>query len=238
MSSTTTATPQKPELKLIFLQGSRAIRIAWLLTELDLPYENVFFERNENKRAPTEMFAQSRDTMGKSPTLFDRSKGEGEGLVLAESGAITEYILENYDPTKSMFGNGNLQQKEEIRRFIHMSEGVFMIHLLAIPFARWFATPGCEELKKIEAGVLGMVWKDLDWLESHLQTTKTDYLVGNTLSAADTMMLYCIQLIFIRYCGGRTMDEWKEIKAWVERCEAREGWKRCVRETGHSLVWD
>lgn len=172
------------------------------------------------------------------------------------------YILEKYDTTKEFSGGEDVKRREEVRRFVHMSEGVFMMHMLAIPFSRWFATPGCEELKKIERGMLEMVWKDLDvcynppfplhfffpamfsltlppekWLETHLKTNKSDYLVGNTLTAADTMMLFSIQLIFKRYCGDRSMQEWAGIKAWVERCEAREGWKQCVRETGHLLPW-
>lgn len=32
------------------------------------------------------------------------------------------------------------------------------------------------------------------------------------------------------------MEEWKGVKAWVERCEGREGWKRCVEKTGHELA--
>lgn len=43
-----------------------------------------------------------------------------------------------------------------------MSEGVFMMHMLPIPFARWFATPNSSDLLSIEKGVLNMVWMDLD----------------------------------------------------------------------------
>lgn len=45
----------KPDIILYFLQSSRAIRIAWLLEELGLEYEVVYFEREEGGAAP-EMF--------------------------------------------------------------------------------------------------------------------------------------------------------------------------------------
>lgn len=64
----------------------KTVRIAWLLTELSLPYENIFFARNENKRAPSDMSSKSGDSLGKSPVLHDGD------LILTESGAITELV--------------------------------------------------------------------------------------------------------------------------------------------------
>ena len=127
-----------------------------------------------------------------------------------------------------------------------------MTHILPIPYTRWFATAGSPELASIERGIAAMVWKDLDWLESVLgedsgstEQAKAEvkgkeegkkegrYIVGYTLTAADTMMLFPIQLVFRRgYCGGRTIGEWRNVEAWVERCEAREGWRRTVEKTG------
>ena len=79
------------------------------------------------------------------------------------------------------------------------------------------------------------------WLESTLEDNKEEgrggrYLVGYELTAADTMVLFPVQLIFRRgYCGGRRMGEWKNVEGWVARCEGREGWKRTVGRTGFAL---
>lgn len=75
--------PERPQIKLYFLQSSRSIRIAWLLEELNLPYETIFFPRINNK-APPEFKQKSGSSLGKAPVLWD-----GE-LVVTESGAITE----------------------------------------------------------------------------------------------------------------------------------------------------
>jgi glutathione S-transferase len=74
-----------PNLTLYFLQASRSIRVAWLLEELNLPYESVFYPRINNK-APPNFKEDSGNALGKAPTLKD-----GE-LILSESGAITEFV--------------------------------------------------------------------------------------------------------------------------------------------------
>lgn len=74
-----------PDITLYFLQASRSIRIAWLLEALSLPYKTIFFPRINNK-APADFRERSGNSLGKAPVLRD-----GE-LVLAESGAITEYV--------------------------------------------------------------------------------------------------------------------------------------------------
>lgn len=75
---------QFPEVTLYFLGASRAIRIAWLLEELTLPYNLVSSQRAPNGLAPPEFKAQIPTKLGKSPTIKDGS------LVIQESGAIVE----------------------------------------------------------------------------------------------------------------------------------------------------
>jgi glutathione S-transferase len=73
-------------IKLYFAPRTRAVRILWLLEELALPYE---LERVEFLPPAKEFFVQRTPT-GKLPTIEDGD------VVMAESGAITEYILEKY----------------------------------------------------------------------------------------------------------------------------------------------
>ena len=80
------AMPKTPDITLWFLQASRAIRIAWLLEELDLPYTLISSQRAPNGLAPAEFQEKIPNPLGKSPTIKD-----GE-LVVTESGAIVEYV--------------------------------------------------------------------------------------------------------------------------------------------------
>ena len=75
---------QQPDITLYFLGASRAIRIAWLLEELALPYELVSSPRAPNGLAPDEFKAKIPTKMGKSPVIKD-----GE-IVVQESSAIVE----------------------------------------------------------------------------------------------------------------------------------------------------
>lgn len=75
-----------PAITLYFLQCSRAIRIAWLLEALGLPYTVKFYERKANYAVPDNFLEESGSMLGKSPVLKDGD------LVIEESGAITEYV--------------------------------------------------------------------------------------------------------------------------------------------------
>lgn len=74
------------QITLYSLQASRSIRIAFLLEELGLAYENHSFERLPSMKAPEEFRKQARSAIGKAPVLWD-----GE-LCVVESGAITEFV--------------------------------------------------------------------------------------------------------------------------------------------------
>jgi glutathione S-transferase len=73
-----------PPITLHFLQASRSIRIAWLLSELGLDYTVNFADRNANMKAPEEFKVSTGNPLGKAPSMKD-----GE-VTVYESGAITE----------------------------------------------------------------------------------------------------------------------------------------------------
>src|SRR3569623_2463196 len=69
------------------LQNSRSQRILWLLEELGLPYEVVRYERDpKTMLAPPAL--KKVHPLGKSPLIED------QGRVIAESGAIVDYLVE------------------------------------------------------------------------------------------------------------------------------------------------
>lgn len=71
------------------LNKSRSKRIIWLLEELGQPYEIKRYQRDSQTfLAPPEL--KQIHPLGKSPVI------EMDGQVIAESGAITEYLIEKY----------------------------------------------------------------------------------------------------------------------------------------------
>jgi len=104
------------------LNNSRSQRVLWLLEELGVPYEIVKYERDaKTSLAPAAL--RAIHPLGKSPVVTDN------GITLAESSAILEYILEKY-------GGGRLQPAkgtpdyERYRYFMHYAEGSLMPFLL------------------------------------------------------------------------------------------------------------
>ena len=86
------------------LNNSRSQRVLWLLEELGVEYEVKRYQRDPRTMlAPPELKAVH--PLGKSPVVED------QGQVLAESGAIVEYLADRY-------GGGNLARPHgSARRF-------------------------------------------------------------------------------------------------------------------------
>ena len=75
------------------LEHSRSIRVVWLLEELAAPYKLIHYKRDpKSMLAPPAL--REIYPIGKSPIIRDGA------LVLAESGAILEYINETYGAGK------------------------------------------------------------------------------------------------------------------------------------------
>ena len=70
------------------LASSRSERIVWLMEELGLDYELERFQREQSGAAPEAM--KAIHALGRAPVIRDGD------TVLAESGAIVEYIVHRY----------------------------------------------------------------------------------------------------------------------------------------------
>jgi hypothetical protein len=122
-------TPQ-PQITLYFLNASRAIRVAWMLEALSLPYSLVRAERASNGLAPPEFRAKIPGSLRKSPTITDGSPSAG-GVVLQESGAIIEYLCETYDQD-GQFLPKDARQRSKVQEWLSASEGTFLMHGIAV----------------------------------------------------------------------------------------------------------
>ncbi|PLW77607.1 glutathione S-transferase family protein [Cohaesibacter celericrescens] len=75
-------------IKVHYLGDSRAHRILWLLEELSVDYDVVVYKRGPDYLAPASL--KAIHPLGKSPIIEDGD------LLLAESGAIIDYLVERY----------------------------------------------------------------------------------------------------------------------------------------------
>ncbi|TID23767.1 putative glutathione S-transferase 3-like [Venturia nashicola] len=221
-----------PEITLYFLQASRSIRTAWLLEELDLPY-NVKFSDRKNNKAPQAFKDESDNPLGKFPTLKDGK------LTICESGAITEYLCDTYD-TEGRIIPQQQPARTRVQQWVHAAEGTFLLHALPITYARWFSPQRAQDngdVKELEKNLSVNVQKDLDWLDEELENSKSGFLVGKTLTAADIMVHFSVQFIFARGLGVKGVDtkRWNNVAEWVDRCEKSDGYQRAFKKTGYTL---
>jgi glutathione S-transferase len=196
------------------LDDSRSQRILWLLEELAIQYEIRQHMRDPATRlAPPEL--REVHPLGKSPVLED------DGKVIAESGAIIDYVLRNY-------GNGRLAPDptdphyDYYMHWMHYAEGSGMPALIIrINVARVgdAAAPALPRLDKEVA-------LQLSYLDCALQGRP--YIMGEEFSAAD------IQLSFIGELAGARfgIDGYPDMKAWVQRFQARPAYQAALAKGG------
>ncbi|KAG6989163.1 Glutathione S-transferase 3 [Fusarium oxysporum f. sp. conglutinans] len=113
------------DITLYFLNGSRAIRVAWLLEELGLSYKLVTSPRGANGHAPLEFKAQIPTRLGNSPTIQDGD------LVIQESIAIMGYLCETYSTSSRLFPSEPLA-RAKVREWMAAAEGTFMLYALTV----------------------------------------------------------------------------------------------------------
>jgi glutathione S-transferase len=198
------------------LNNSRSQRILWLLEELELPYDIVPYRRDPRTRlAPPELKAVH--PLGKSPVIRDA------GLVIAESGAIVEYLVGRY-------GNGRLAPARDFAspdyvaylHWLHFAEGSAMLPLLLKLYVSLLKEAGAPLRPRIESELRN----HFDYLSSGLG--ENDYFVGNAFSAAD------IQLSFIIDAGGSRgpLEDYPNLVRLNGRLRARPAYQRAVARGG------
>jgi len=211
------------------LNNSRSQRVLWLLEELGLPYEIRKYERDaKTMLAPPEL--TKVHPLGKSPVITD------DGVTVAESGAIVEYLVERY-------GNGRLApaigtpQRLQWRYWLHFAEGSAMPPLLLkLIFDKVAQSPMPFFVKPIARGISAKVQammvtpnltRQLDFMESELG--KSEWFAGAEFSAADIQMSFPVEAAAQR--AGLDASRPK-LMAFLKRIHARPAYQRALERGG------
>jgi len=212
------------------LETSRSSRLLWLLEELELSYDVVTYKRDPKTiRAPKSMKAVH--PLGRAPLL------EIDGHILAESGAIMEYLTER----EGKLGPASVESRRTYQYWLHYAEGSAMTPILvklltggirhaSVPF---FMRP----IMRIIANRVDNAYTDdelithFGWIESAL--SEQEYFAGHRFSAADIQMSYPIQGSFVR---GDILPERPHTTAWLERVESRPAYQRALEKGGEPML--
>ena len=216
------------------LNNSRSQRVLWLLEELGVPYEIRRYERDKRTMlAPPEL--RAIHPLGKSPVVED------DGLVIAESGAIIEYLIERYGAGRLAPASGTPERLGYIY-WLHYAEGSAMppllLKLVASRIANapmpFFAKPIARKI----AGALqaGFVDPQLKLHLSYIDETlaKTGSFVGDTFSAADIQMSFPLEAASAR---AGLQASYLHIAAFLARIHQRPAYQRALERGGpYSLL--
>jgi glutathione S-transferase len=195
------------------LENSRSQRVLWLLEELGLPYEVKRYERNpKTKLAPLSL--KKVHPLGKSPVIED------DGVVIAETGAIVEYLVNKAD---GILG-APADRTEALRstHFLHYAEGSLMPIVLMYMIVRMLKFLGWPARKPIRK----MVMLHLDWLETEMATRP--WFAGDSFTAADVIMSFPVEAA--RQQPG--LDHHPHLVAWLDTIHARPAYQRALTTGG------
>jgi glutathione S-transferase len=204
------------------LENSRSQRILWLLEELGLPYEVVRYERDPRTMlAPPSL--KRIHPLGKAPVIEDpgSESGAGEGRVIAETGAIVEYLVEKAEGR--LGPPANRDSVLLYRQFLHYAEGSMMPPLLALLVVNRLGLLGRPAKKPL----LGMLKVHFDWLEGELGSR--DWFAGDAFTAADVMMSFPLEAS--RQRAGLDAA-YPNITDWLERIHARPAYAAALKKGG------
>ena len=216
------------------LNNSRSQRVLWLLEELGLEYEVRRYERDPvTMLAPPELRAVH--PLGKSPVLT-----EGD-LVLAESGAIVEYLVETHGKGRLVPAPGT-PQRLRYRYWLHYAEGSAMPPLLLkLVFDRiakakmpFFAKPVARAIaaRAKDSFIQPQIDQHLDYMEGELGRSR--WFAGDEFSAADVQISFPLEAAAARagLDGSRP-----RLMEFLARIHARPAYQRALARGGeYSIV--
>jgi glutathione S-transferase len=196
------------------LETSRSTRIIWILEELGLPYEMITHQRNPMTRlAPPEL--KAIHPLGKSPVIVD------DGAVMAESGAIIEYLVEKY-------GNGRLRPAvgsadwRTYLHFMHFAEGSAMLPLMLKLYTGFLGEGAAPLQPRIDSEIVNHI----GYLNGHL--TMRDYLCEMGFTAADIQVSYLLE----NMAASGAIAAFPALGPYMERLHARPAFQRAIEKGG------
>jgi glutathione S-transferase len=202
------------------LENSRSQRVLWLLEELGTPYEVRRYERNRaTMLAPPEL--RRIHPLGKSPLIEDRDS-DGKARVIAETGAIIEYII---DKAGGRLGaSPDREEALRYRYFLHYAEGSLMpVLFLKLVLSR-VPLLGRLALKKFQP----MVDVHVDYMESEL--AGRPWFAGQSFTAADVMMSFPLEAAQSR--AGISGGTHPHIFKWLDTIHARSAYPAALAKGG------
>ena len=217
------------------LEHSRSQRVLWLLEELGLDYEVRRYARDpKTLLAPPELAAVH--PLGKSPVITDGD------VVVAESGAIVEYLVDTHGGGRLKPAAGTPAHRQYVY-WLHFAEGSAMPPLLMklvfdkvrsakMPFfARPIARGIADQVEK--SFLRPNLERQFAFMEAELKDR--DWFAGSDFSAADVQMSFPLEAANAR---GGLDARFPRLGDWLARIHARPAYQRALKRGGPYKILD
>lgn len=216
-------------ITLHYLRNSRAQRIVWMLEELGLNYRVEIYERDaKTSLAPDSL--KAIHPLGKSPVIED------DGKVIAESGAIIDYLAEKYGADSLLPARGS-EAFEQYRYWLHYAEGSLMpLMVIKLLFDKAMSQPipffikplvGLVPKKLTELYLGPNLSNNLAFVEAHLASQ--EWFAGEQMTAADVQMSFPLEAFISRNADDA---EFPNIRRFVAAVHARPAYQKALENCG------
>ena len=197
------------------LGKSQSERIVWLCEELGVPYELKRHVRDAvTMLSPPEL--KALHPLGAAPVITDGA------LVLAESGAIMEYIIAKHGDGRLALGPTHPDFAPYLYWLHFANSNLQSIMGRSMLLRRLDLTPDNPVL----VSVIGRLDRALGLVEARLGDTP--YLAGDEFTAADIMIVF--SLTTMRYFLPLDLAPYPHIRAYLRRIGDREAYQRAMQK--------
>jgi glutathione S-transferase len=196
------------------LETSRSHRVLWMLEELGAPYEMVRYQRNPMTRlAPPELKAVH--PLGKSPVIVD------DGVTVAESGAIIEYLVEKHGRGRFRPATGGPEWLRYIH-WMHFAEGSAMLPLLLRLYSTFLGDAAAALKPRIDSEI------DNHFGYMNGELTGRAFACGDEFSAADVQLSYVLE----GASAFGALSAYPALGAYLDRLRARPAYQAALEKGG------
>jgi len=214
------------------LHRSRSQRVVFLLEELGVPYTVRAYARHaKTSLAPPEL--RAIHPLGKSPVLTDGDR------VIAESGAILEYLVDTYDPARRFAPPvGDRAACLQYRYWMHYAEGSAATPLLFTLVFNGLERGAPKDLREtaalltagVKAGFVDPnVHTHLAFMEDALARAGP-WFCGAQFTAADVQLSFVIEMA--DSLGFLKDDAYPQLAGFLQRVRARPAYQRAAVHGG------
>ncbi|OBT85355.1 hypothetical protein VE02_05063 [Pseudogymnoascus sp. 03VT05] len=218
-------------IKIYGKTGPNPLKITIIFKELDIPHEIVSVPFSDVKKA--EYVAINPN--GRLPSIHDPNTG----ITLWESGAIIEYLIDNYDPSRKLSFSSGSAEWHHSKQWLHYQmsgQGPYFGQVV------WFTKLHAEKIPSAIERYVKEVNRVTAVLDRQLARQKLAsgsdeaWLVGNKISFADLVFLPWHTIMGLLIPSDEyNVNDYPHVKQWLENMSSRKSVKDAMESV--SLTW-